>query len=422
MDDIKALRDEIAGLEYDLNNLKENHAKSLESRGVCQEKLERLNGIISTRSSLEQSLRMNEEVRDSVTDDLRVCEGHISRYKGLCDMWNELEVKRSELNGSQDAYDALAHEVVDAESLFFRSQAGILATRLKPHEPCPVCGSTHHPDPAIMPEGAPDESMLEDLRKKRDDAGERRDAISASFNELNNRAAVARGTLLEYTGGDDQSLEGDLSSKKAELEERRRELESCCASDRNALDVVTKAEKESTDRQQELTHLVEDITRLEGSIRDIDQDMAGKKGSLSTMEQSVTGLDEDALTSKNEKLLDAEGALAEEIKGIRERQSELEKDLSAYETQVTSLQQSVNNQEVKESETSSRFLDELERIGIDEDGLRGLEGVDIVSINKEISDYDASVTECKTNIGSLESDLEGKVIRTEDDLTASLEA
>jgi exonuclease SbcC len=150
--------------------------------------------------------------------------------------------------------------------------------------------------------------------------------------------------------------------------------------------------------------------------------MAGKKGSLSTMEQSVTGLDEDALTSKNEKLLDAERALAEEIKGIRERQSELEKDLSAYETQVTSLQQSVNNQEVKESETSSRFLEELERIGIDEDGLRGLEGVDIVSINKEISDYDASVTECKTNIGSLESDLEGKVIRTEEDLTASLEA
>jgi exonuclease SbcC len=48
--------------------------------------------------------------------------------------------------------------------------------------------------------------------------------------------------------------------------------------------------------------------------------------------------------------------------------------------------------------------------------------VDIVSINKEISDYDASMTECKTNIGSLESDLEGKVIRTEEDLTASLEA
>ena len=367
MKGIKAVRKEMGRLEVDLSRLREEHGKSVESKGACQEELDRLNSIISTKSGLEQSLRMNKEAYDSATDDLRVCEGHISGYRGLRTMEGELEVKRSRLDEAQEAYDSLAHEVVDAESLFFRSQAGLLASRLKPDEPCPVCGSIHHPDPAVMSEGATDESMLEDLRKRRDDAMERRDLISASFNELNSNAAAARAVLLAYTGGDSQSLEGDLSSKKAELGERCSRLKGCCESDRNALDAVTKAERESTTCQQELVHLDEDITRLEESIRDIDQDLAGKRGSLETMEQSVTGLDEDDLKTRNDGLVEEEGSLVEQIKDIRDRRSELEKDLSAYGTKVSTLEQSVKDLEVEESETSSRFRDELERIGIDEE-------------------------------------------------------
>ena len=422
MKGIKAVRKEMERLEVDLNRLRGDHEKSVTSKDACQEELGRLNGIISTKSGLEQSLRMNKEAYDSATDDLSVCEGHISGYKGLCELEGELEVERSKLNEAQETYDSLAHEVVDAESLFFRSQAGLLASRLKPDEPCPVCGSIHHPDPAVMLEGAPDESMLEDLRNRRDDAGERRDLLSASFNELNNKAAVARGALLGYTGGDIQSLDVDLSSKKAELEERCRELKGICESDRNALDAVTKAEKEYAARQQELTCLDEGISSLEESIRDIDQNLAGKRGSLETMERSVTGLDEDDLGSRNEGLVEEEGYLVEQIEDIRDRRSELEMDLSAYGTKVSTLEQSVKDLEVEESETSSRFRDELERIGIDEDGLTALEGVDIPSLNKEVSDHEASVTKCKADVDRLGSELEGKVIRTEEDLEASLES
>lgn len=41
---------------------------------------------------------------------------------------------------------------------FLREQAGILASALEEGSPCPVCGSEHHPDPAVLSAGAPTEA------------------------------------------------------------------------------------------------------------------------------------------------------------------------------------------------------------------------------------------------------------------------
>ena len=36
------------------------------------------------------------------------------------------------------------------DELYKKEQAGILASNLKENEPCPVCGSTNHPNKAII--------------------------------------------------------------------------------------------------------------------------------------------------------------------------------------------------------------------------------------------------------------------------------
>lgn len=46
--------------------------------------------------------------------------------------------------------------------LFLDHQAGILAEGLTDDQPCPVCGSHHHPSPAVMAENAPTEQQLKD--------------------------------------------------------------------------------------------------------------------------------------------------------------------------------------------------------------------------------------------------------------------
>ena len=52
--------------------------------------------------------------------------------------------------------------------MFLAEQAGILAKDLKPYTPCPVCGSTNHPQLAKISTLAPTQAELEQLKNKRD--------------------------------------------------------------------------------------------------------------------------------------------------------------------------------------------------------------------------------------------------------------
>jgi len=86
---------------------------------------------------------------------------------------------------SVGAYESLNRAFLD-------EQAGILAAGLKDGEPCPVCGSRSHPNPAPLSERAPSEARLNQAKKQAD--ADRRAAEEASrrAGEILGRARSAR--------------------------------------------------------------------------------------------------------------------------------------------------------------------------------------------------------------------------------------
>ena len=101
---------------------------------------------------------------------------------------------------ARETSTALGKQYVDLEAAFLSGQAGILAQTLEEGQPCPVCGSREHPDPAVRSVHVPSEKELREL-------GERRDTA-----------------LAETT-----RLSGELAGVRGQYNESRRQLEEWCA-------------------------------------------------------------------------------------------------------------------------------------------------------------------------------------------------
>ena len=56
--------------------------------------------------------------------------------------------------------------MLEKKKEFFKEQAGILAEKLKENEPCPVCGSLHHPNLAIKSKSVLTKEELDNLKEK----------------------------------------------------------------------------------------------------------------------------------------------------------------------------------------------------------------------------------------------------------------
>lgn len=75
------------------------------------------------------------------------------------------EKKGAEYLQAQSAYEQAAKQCLEAEKTLDFCRAGILAADLQEGEPCPVCGSTHHPQPAVLPDAHMTEQELEKMKQ-----------------------------------------------------------------------------------------------------------------------------------------------------------------------------------------------------------------------------------------------------------------
>jgi exonuclease SbcC len=163
-------------------------------------------------------------------------------------------------DGAAAAWRAAAERLGELEERWSRGQAAVLASSLRPGEPCPVCGSTDHPRPAAVAAEVPTEAevvagrgkahaLREAYDQARDEGDREIGARSRALADARVAFATAAALLAERERDVPEDL-GDPEAVGAELEAARAES---CALD-EAWEAAQAADRESAALLAEVTN------------------------------------------------------------------------------------------------------------------------------------------------------------------------
>ncbi len=212
-----------------LDELK-NFKTELQREETLRKKAEELQKQV--QSTGEQIREHNEEIRhlkeeirarQNAEADLVSAENSLIRLKDRAGLLKELQKNETSLKEENDKLAQLEEEkkekaqtasrssrkAEDLYQLFLAGQAGILADRLRPDEPCPVCGSTHHPAPCKPMENTPTQEQV-------DNANKQRDQDQNVFTEIFSAYAAQKRTVQNLTNLIDNAFKKFLEDDTAE--------------------------------------------------------------------------------------------------------------------------------------------------------------------------------------------------------------
>ena len=241
---------------------------------------------------------------------------------------------------------------------FLKEQAGILAENLSAGCPCPVCGSTIHPDPAKLSDHAVTELEVEQAKKTRAAAEEKRDLAYAAFEaEKTKKQKLAQ--AVEKEEADFVLAQTIAKQQRKEAEQNYVSLQKTAEQIREKLvyPSLAEAKKQYAAMQKALEAAEQEIERKRQKVSELAEAMNTLKGQKLAEEENQKTAKKLAVKTEKEyaKLLEKSGFVSEEtyhLAILPERsRSKLEREEKEYESQCLRQQ---SEQKLLEKQVSGK--------------------------------------------------------------------
>ena len=346
--------------------LQEAEAKQKREAADTQKKMLALEQSFPSYEAL-QNARSEEQQAKKVWEDLgKTSEESFHKKKaGIAALkeqqkQQEQVVEQTKKNWEQTSLSASesAKHYEHMYEAFLKEQAGILAENLSAGCPCPVCGSTVHPDPAKLSDHAVTELEVEQAKKTRAAAEEKRDLAYAAFEaEKTKKQKLAQ--AVEKEEADFVLAQTIAKQQRKEAEQNYVSLQKIAEQIREKLvyPSLAEAKKQYAAMQKALEAAEQEIAKKRQKVSELAEAMNTLKGQkLAEEENQKTAKKLAAKTEKEyAKLLEKSGFVSEEtyhLAILPERsRSKLEREEKEYESQCLRQQ---SEQKLLEKQVSGK--------------------------------------------------------------------
>ena len=321
---LKAAQRDVEELSEKLERKKEAERMLMDRAAALDEEMERLAGADSEKTILT--------ARRSQAED------RSGELKQLSADVVSLKAVEKELSSAQRQYmEAEKNAVVMKEKYetmnraYLHQQAGILASGMEAGQPCPVCGSTSHPHPASLPDGAPTKEELEFSKEASERAEEKRRMCSEKSGRI-------KGAFEEKKTAVERKAQELLESPAAEIldEEIRRQSQLL-----EELDGQLKAVEAQVSRkaaiEKERPRLTKELDEMGAEIRSLSDSLTHRAAEEMAASEQADALRKTLKYDSRDKADEAVAAMEKKREDIESAVREARKAMEDCDKKITVL-------------------------------------------------------------------------------------
>ncbi len=352
---------------------------------------------------------------DNLSDKFVELDNLSSAYQALVNDKENLSFLVNEYENLFDRYKTTFDEYNNLEQIYFKNIAGVLAKDLKENTPCPVCGSTIHPNIATLSSELVTKEQLDEkfnyleiIRKQKEEklvqVEKEKTMINTKVTQLLDALDITEETLINGAINASRKVYNEL------LKDFQEQLDEC----NEKINYKLKLEQEVSSSNITLATAEQKLNQLNEQKLQITSDLSTVRGNFDLLSSKLTFSNpieelEVALLEREEAITLLDEAITGFEDGLRIVQEEYKliegklKQSSSYLNEIVSIFNIKNKQ----------YLDLIDELDLDLNVLNNLEKYlsDLVNLSiyvEKVSIYDTKVNNIQKQINELNKTLENK--------------